>query len=172
MAIRELVFPCGATLFGVDDEELFRLGRRHADEHHADEHIPDESIQDQVAQHARDAAGDAWSVGGAFLEGLAARDYEKVAASMDADVRFRALLPPGLQESAGPDAVSGAFRSWFGDAEEFELVDSRVGYVGERLQLSWRFRLRPAPFGIGDGWHVIEQQAFVDAAQAINSIDL
>ena len=29
-----------------------------------------------------------------------------------------------------------------------------------------------APFGIGDGWHVIEQQAYADAAETIDSLDL
>ena len=33
-------------------------------------------------------------------------------------------------------------------------------------------RLRPAPFGIGDGWHVIEQQAYPDAMDTIDALDL
>jgi hypothetical protein len=41
-----------------------------------------------------------------------------------------------------------------------------------RLRLSWRLRLRPAPFGIGDGWHVIEQQAYPDAMDTIDALDL
>jgi hypothetical protein len=32
--------------------------------------------------------------------------------------------------------------------------------------------VRPAPFGIGDGWHVIEQQAYADAVDTIGSLDL
>ena len=47
-----------------------------------------------------------------------------------------------------------------------------VGEVGGRLHLAWRIRLRPAPFGIGDGWHVIEQHAFADADDAIATLDL
>jgi hypothetical protein len=61
---------------------------------------------------------------------------------------------------------------WFGGAADFELVDAAVGQVGGRLHLSWRVRVRPAPFGIGDGWHVIEQQAYVDAGDTIGSLDL
>lgn len=121
----------------------------------------------------RDAASAArWSVGGIFLEGLATRDYEKVATSLGLGVRLRALLPPGPQESQGADQVAGKFRSWFGDVEEFELVDATVGEVGGRLHLSWRIRVRPAPFNIGEGWHVIEQQAYADANETIEAIDL
>ena len=121
----------------------------------------------------RDAAASTrWSVGGVFLEGIATRDYEKLAASLAGDVRFRALLPPGPQESRGAAEVAGAFRSWFGDVTDFELVDATVGEVGGRLHLSWRLRVRPAPFGIGDGWHVIEQQAYADAGDTIGALDL
>ena len=35
-----------------------------------------------------------WSVGGTFLEGLGARDFSRLAASLAPDVRMRALLPP------------------------------------------------------------------------------
>lgn len=68
--------------------------------------------------------------------------------------------------------MADAFRSWFGSAEEFELVDATVGEVGGRLHLSWRIHLRPAPFGIGDGWHVIEQQGYADATDSIHRLDL
>ena len=113
-----------------------------------------------------------WSVGGSFLEALAVRDYERMATTLGQDIRFRALLPPGPQQWQGAPLVAEAFRSWFGDADDFELVDATVGEVGGRLHLSWRIRLRPAPFGIGEGWHVIEQQAYADATDSIQSLDL
>jgi hypothetical protein len=113
-----------------------------------------------------------WSVGGVFLEALANRDYSQMAATMEPTVRFRAMLPPGPMTCEGPAEVAGVFRSWFGDAEDFEVVDATVGEVGGRLHLSWRLRLRPAPFGIGEGWHVIEQQTYADAGESIESLDL
>jgi len=121
------------------------------------------------AQSSRDVR---WSVGGTFLEGLGARDFARLAASLSPQVRLRALLPPGPMDWTGNDEVVETFRSWFGDATDFELVDATVGEVGGRLHLSWRLRVRPAPFGIGDGWHVIEQQAYADAGSAIESLDL
>jgi hypothetical protein len=113
-----------------------------------------------------------WSVGGVFLEALTARDYQQMASTFSGDVRFRAMLPPGPMDWNGADEVAAVFTSWFGGAEDFELIDASVGEVGGRLHLSWRLRVRPAPFGIGDGWHVIEQQAYADAAETIDTLDL
>lgn len=113
-----------------------------------------------------------WSVGGMFLEALTTRDYAQLAAALSRDVQMRAMLPPGPMDWQGADEVAGVFGSWFGGAEGFELVDATVGEVGGRLHLSWRLRVRPAPFGIGDGWHVIEQQAYADALDTIDSLDL
>lgn len=48
--------PCGLELTGADDEELFRLGREHADSHHPDDNLTDEFIRRHVADNARDAA--------------------------------------------------------------------------------------------------------------------
>ena len=53
--MRTLPCPCGIELSGADDEELFRLGREHADTHHADDNIPDDFIRQHVASNARDA---------------------------------------------------------------------------------------------------------------------
>lgn len=113
-----------------------------------------------------------WSVGGVFLEALANRDYARMATTLGSEVCFRAMLPPGPMDWEGPGAVTEAFSSWFGEAEDFELVDATVGEIGGRLHLSWRLRVRPAPFGIGEGWHVIEQQAYADATETINALDL
>ena len=113
-----------------------------------------------------------WSVGGVFLEAFANRDYEQLAATLAPDVRLRAMLPPGPMDWQGAATVAEVIGSWFGAASEFELVDAAVGDVGGRLHLSWRVRVRPAPFGIGDGWHVIEQHAYVDAGDTISALDL
>jgi len=56
MATRELQCPCGITLTGADDDELFRLGRQHADEHHGSDSITDGFIREHVRANARDVA--------------------------------------------------------------------------------------------------------------------
>ena len=48
--------PCGISLSGSDDEELFRRGREHADAHHPNDGITDEFIRGHIAQNARHAA--------------------------------------------------------------------------------------------------------------------
>jgi hypothetical protein len=82
------------------------------------------------------------------------------------------MLPRGPMDFHGADAVTEAFRSWFGSATDYEVVDAVVGQVGHRLHLSWRIHLRPAPFGIGEGWHTIEQQVYADATETIQGLDL
>ena len=113
-----------------------------------------------------------WSVGGVFLESLADRDYGRMGTILSPGIRFRALLPPGPMHLEGADEVTAAFRSWFGDAEGFEVVDATVAEIGGRLHLSWRIRVRPAPFGIGESWHVIEQQGYADATGSLQTLDL
>jgi hypothetical protein len=113
-----------------------------------------------------------WSVGGIFLEALVTRDYDRLATTLGANIRFRALLPRGPADWQGPAQVAEAFRAWFGAAEDFELIDATVGEIGGRLQVSWRIRLRPAPFGIGEGWHVIEQHGYADATDTIETLVL
>jgi hypothetical protein len=53
--MRTVPCPCGITLTGADDQELFRLGRKHADEHHASDNITDDFIRQHIADNARDA---------------------------------------------------------------------------------------------------------------------
>ena len=102
-----------------------------------------------------------FSVAGAFLDGLAAQDFSRIAATLDDAAHLSALLPRGLAEWDGPDQISEAFRQWFGEVDRFELVDAVIGEVGPRLQLRWRVRVQAE--ARGDGWLVIEQQVYADA---------
>ncbi len=104
--------------------------------------------------------------------GLTTRDYTRLTAALDPAVRVRALLPGGPSEWQGRAETAEVFRSWFGTADHFEVVDATVGEVAGRLHMTWRIRLRPAPYDIGDGWHLIEQHAFADVAHQIEALDL
>ena len=53
--MRDLQCPCGITLMRADEEELFRLGREHADSHHFGDAISDDFIRNHVATQAADA---------------------------------------------------------------------------------------------------------------------
>lgn len=112
-----------------------------------------------------------WSVGGLLLEALAERDYAAVSECFDPAATMRVLLPSGPAEFQGAAQIAENFQTWFGSADEFEILDGTVGDIGDRLHLAWRLRLRPTPWG-DDHWHVIEQQAYVHAGKRINALDL
>ena len=95
-----------------------------------------------------------------FLEGLAAQDFAQLGGALAADACLRALLPSGLREWAGADAIADRFARWFGDTQDFDLVEAAVGEVGGRLHLHWRLRLRAER--LGTGWFIVEQQAYAD----------
>lgn len=101
-----------------------------------------------------------YSLAGAFLEALGAQDFARMASLLAPDAHLEALLPRGFVEWRGPDEVRAAFTRWFGGTERFELIDATVGDVGGRLLLRWRAQLQAER--LGDGWFVVEQQAFVD----------
>ena len=100
------------------------------------------------------------ALAGSFLEGLAAQDFARLGGALAADACLRALLPSGLWEWAGAEAIAHRFARWFGDTEDFELVEATVGEVGGRLHLHWRLRLRAER--LGAGWFTVEQQAYAD----------
>ena len=99
---------------------------------------------------------------GSFLEGLAAQDFARLGGALAADACLRALLPSGLREWTGAETIAEVFARWFGDTEDFELVEATVGEVGGRLHLHWRLRLRAER--LGPGWFTVEQQAYADTA--------
>jgi TusA-related sulfurtransferase len=104
-----------------------------------------------------------------FLKLLAARDFERLTATLASDAHARFLLPHGLEEYAGRDAVVGRIKSWFGSASVFDLTSSSEGAVGLRQRLSWRFSV----VRDGGSHEVIEQLVYLDLGpQGIQRIDL
>jgi hypothetical protein len=101
-----------------------------------------------------------FALAGSLLEGLAAQDFAQLGGALAADARLRALLPPGLREWTGAQVIADQFASWFGDTQDFDLVEATVGEVGGRLHLHWRLRLRAER--LGTGWFTVEQQAYAD----------
>jgi TusA-related sulfurtransferase len=104
-----------------------------------------------------------------FLKLLAARDFEGLAATLASDAHARFLLPHGLEEYAGRDAIVGRIKSWFGSASVFDLTSSSEEPVGLRQRLSWRFSV------VRDrgSREVIEQLVYLDLGpHGIERIDL
>ena len=104
-----------------------------------------------------------------FLKLLAARDFESLAAILASDAHARFLLPHGLEEHAGRDAIVDRIKSWFGSASVFDLASSTEETVGPRQRLSWRFTV------VRDGRsrEVVEQVAYLNLGPGgIERIDL
>lgn len=53
--MRAIDCPCGHTLTGADDDELFRLARDHVEQHHPEMQRDDEQIRQRVAADAYDS---------------------------------------------------------------------------------------------------------------------
>lgn len=107
-----------------------------------------------------------------FMAALATRDFEGVQDVLSPDVRFRALVPPGLMQDAGADAVVHRLRGWLtrGASEATELLSSEVGRVLDRICIRYRFRWRETPDSPA---RIFEQVAFCDVADGrLYAIDL
>ncbi|MDQ6877949.1 MAG: nuclear transport factor 2 family protein [Candidatus Dormibacteraeota bacterium] len=105
----------------------------------------------------------------AFVDHLAARNFEQLAGTLAPDAVARFLLPRGPQETAGADAIARRFEGWFGGAGSFTVLSTVNQQVGRRSMLQWRFSL------VRDGQtsEIIEQVAFVDVGPAgIYRLDL
>ncbi len=103
-----------------------------------------------------------------FLETLTDRDFETMRKLFASDVRLRALVPAGLKESDGPASVVDRFRFWFGSAQQFEVVESRVERVADRWHVAYRLLIER-----GNGRELVEQHVLCDVgADGIEKIDL
>jgi TusA-related sulfurtransferase len=109
----------------------------------------------------------------AFVEALARRDFGALEATLSSAVRFRALLPSGSLELHDSATVVERLTAWFGASERFEVQEASAQAVADRLEVRYRFRLRPHPFVRESGWHVIQQVAFCEIADGtIAALDL
>jgi hypothetical protein len=75
-----------------------------------------------------------------LIEAISARDFDSIAACFAADCEMRVLTPRQLRELAGPDAAAERFRAWFGELDGFELLDSDVERISDRVRIRWRTR--------------------------------
>jgi hypothetical protein len=95
---------------------------------------------------------------GMLLDALAAHDFAALGEALDGAATMCCLLPRGYREMDGPDEITAAFRTWFGDVDRFEVVDASVGQIGDLLELRWRLRVEGGRFE--DEVKVVEQHAY------------
>ena len=84
----------------------------------------------------------ATEAGKRLIAALAERDFQRLSGTLTGETRMRALLPPGLVEISGAEAAAAKFASWFGDAEELELIRSGSDGFADRLHAFYRLRVR------------------------------
>ena len=89
----------------------------------------------------------------ALVGAIAERDFDRRAGTLAADVRMRALIPPGPIDLSGAKPAAARFATWFGDSDALELVRSGSTEIGDRLHVFYRLRVKRR----GDPWTVIEQ---------------
>jgi hypothetical protein len=76
-------------------------------------------------------------VGTRFLAALSTRDYDALATCFAADGALRGIVPPGLREADGRDAIVERFRLWTDDIDDYELADSDAAPFADLLRLRW-----------------------------------
>lgn len=100
---------------------------------------------------------DLGTTGQSFLSAFATRDPDRIQACFAPQARFRALIPPGVCEATDAIGATNHLLDWFGGAYHFEILESEVGVVVDRLRISYRLRVHEA-----DGRQIFEQQAYCD----------
>lgn len=91
-----------------------------------------------------------------FLDALAARDFDALAATFAEDARLRGLVPSALREAEGRDAIAQRFRIWNRDGEDYEVLESEVAEMEDVLRIRWQVRGSDPD----DGLSTFEQTAY------------
>jgi hypothetical protein len=104
-----------------------------------------------------------------LVDAIAARDFAAIRGCLADGARLRALVPARLREEDGADHVLERMRFWWGAADRFELLESEVEPLADRVRFRYRLRCHDAE----QGWTVLEQAGFATLAGGrIEAIDL
>ena len=102
----------------------------------------------------------ATDVGTRFLEALSSRDYDALGACFAAEGTLRGVVPPGLREADGREAIVERFRLWTDDIEEYEIADSEATPFADLLRLRWAVQGVDPELGL----NAYEQTAYAEIA--------
>ncbi len=97
------------------------------------------------------------TLGRAFAEALARKDFEQVMALLHPEIDFRGLTPRRNWEASSAQAVvEDVLRRWFDDSREIEhAVSIETDSFADRERVAYRFHGRNQ-----DGPFAIEQQVY------------
>jgi ketosteroid isomerase-like protein len=109
-------------------------------------------------------------VGEEFVAALAAQDFERLEGCFAPDVDFHAVVPGtgSYRDAADAAGTAEQYRTWFGGANSFALLESSVTHVVDKLRINYRLAK------LDDGeWKVAEQTAYARLGeQGIQKLDL
>jgi hypothetical protein len=103
------------------------------------------------------------TLGKAFAEALANKDFAAIKALLHEEIDFRGLTPRRTWEAGNPDdVIQGILRQWFEDSDHIEeLVNLETDSFTDLERIGYRFRVRNP-----DGLFAVEQQAYVQERDA------
>ena len=93
-----------------------------------------------------------------FLGALESRDYDALGACFAADGKLRGIVPPGLREALGREAIVERFRIWTEDISEYELAETDAAPFADLLRLRWVVRGIDPEIGL----NIYEQTAYAE----------
>jgi hypothetical protein len=98
------------------------------------------------------------TLGAAFAEALAKKDFDAIASLLHPEIDFRGLTPRRNWEAGNPDdVIQGILRKWFEDSDDIEeLLSVETGSVADCERVGYRFRVRTE-----DVLYAVEQQAYI-----------
>lgn len=98
------------------------------------------------------------SLGAAFAEALAAKDFDRIRDLLHPEVDFRGLTPRRDWQASDPEAVIGSILSqWFEDFDEIEELEKlETDSFADRERVGYRFRVRNP-----EGLFRVEQQVYI-----------
>ena len=99
-------------------------------------------------------------LGARFLDTLASRDYDALGACFAADGTLRGVVPPGVREADGREAIVERFRIWTEDIAEYEIAASDAAAFADLLRLRWAVQGIDPEIGL----NVYEQTAYAEVA--------
>ena len=97
-------------------------------------------------------------VGARFLNALTSRDYDSLGACFAVDAALRGVVPPGVREAEGREAIVERFRIWTEDVADYELADSEARPFADLLRLRWTVRGIDPEIGL----NAYEQTAYAE----------
>ncbi len=110
----------------------------------------------QIAAGETEPLIDDWKqIGEQIVMCIRERDFERLACSFHPNVTSRLLIPSGLVTPIDISTLMSRFQQWFGDADLFDMEDTQITRISDRLHVGYRLRLREEGL-----WYSVEQQTY------------